>query len=140
MKISRNFDTKEFMVSKDFPEIAAKMIYPDIAIRNMELLAILLLQPIRDWIHLPLKILSGYRSIDLNKLVGGVKTSDHLAGSAVDFTFKNAKHLHDVYTFLQESDKLSHSIGQCRFYKNRNFMHISLPSKKHHSEFAIILN
>lgn len=33
----------------------------------------------------PITITSGYRSARLNKVVGGAKTSDHLAGCAVDF-------------------------------------------------------
>ena len=44
------------------------------------------LQPIRDKLGLPMTITSGYRNSQVNKLVGGVTTSQHCKGQAADFT------------------------------------------------------
>lgn len=44
-----------------------------------------LLQRVRDWYGLPIRVSSGYRSPALNAAVGGAKTSQHLTGMAVDF-------------------------------------------------------
>ncbi len=44
------------------------------------------LQPIRDKIGKPVIISSGFRNSQVNKLVGGVATSQHCKGQAVDFT------------------------------------------------------
>lgn len=44
------------------------------------------LQPIRDKIGKPMIISSGFRNSQVNKLVGGVATSQHCKGQAVDFT------------------------------------------------------
>lgn len=44
-----------------------------------------ILEPIRLLLASKLKILSGYRSFEVNKEVGGVKTSQHLNGHAADF-------------------------------------------------------
>ena len=44
------------------------------------------LQPIRDKLGKPMTISSGYRNSQVNKLVGGVSTSQHCKGQAVDFT------------------------------------------------------
>lgn len=46
------------------------------------------LQPIREKIAKPMIISSGYRNSQVNKLVGGVATSQHCKGQAVDFTVK----------------------------------------------------
>lgn len=44
------------------------------------------LEPIRELVGGPLSISSGYRSPEVNRLVGGVATSQHVLGEASDFT------------------------------------------------------
>lgn len=44
-----------------------------------------MLERIRSTLGVPIKINSGYRSLLLNKAVGGVPTSDHSRGMAADF-------------------------------------------------------
>lgn len=46
------------------------------------------LQPIREHFKSPVIITSGYRCAQVNKLVGGVSTSQHCKGQACDFTVK----------------------------------------------------
>lgn len=55
-------------------------------IQNLTTLCIRVLQPLRDWYNKPISINSGYRSIALNKAIGGSSTSQHCKGEAVDFT------------------------------------------------------
>jgi len=43
------------------------------------------LQPLRDKLKKPIVITSGYRNSTVNHLVGGVDTSQHTKGQAVDF-------------------------------------------------------
>lgn len=43
-----------------------------------------LLQPLRDKLRRPIIVTSGYRSPELNRLVGGAKNSQHVLGQAVD--------------------------------------------------------
>lgn len=60
---------------------------PDInSLDNMLDLIFYCLQPIRDKIGKPVIISSGFRNSQVNKLVGGVATSQHCKGQAVDFT------------------------------------------------------
>lgn len=42
------------------------------------------LQPLRNYLAKPITINSGYRSIQVNKAVGGVSNSQHIAGCATD--------------------------------------------------------
>ena len=44
------------------------------------------LDPLREALGEPIRITSGYRSPELNRLVGGVPTSQHLKGEAADCT------------------------------------------------------
>lgn len=53
---------------------------------NLEELINNLLDPIREKWGGPITVNSGYRCKELNKLVGGAKTSDHLYGFAADIT------------------------------------------------------
>lgn len=47
------------------------------------------LEKLREFIFRPVYIRSGFRCPDLNKHVGGVHSSQHVVGEAVDFTVKD---------------------------------------------------
>lgn len=62
---------------------------PDInSLDNMLDLIYYVLNPIRERIREPMIITSGYRNKEVNRLVGGKSTSQHLKGQAVDFIIK----------------------------------------------------
>ena len=74
-----------------------EMIFSEYAVRNrvdndptLEIIdalrdtCIKVIEPLRIAIGKPIKITSGYRSKELNKLIGGSKTSQHCFGQAVD--------------------------------------------------------
>lgn len=54
-------------------------------IANLTTLCEKILEPLRAKIGKPLIVLSGYRSQEVNKAVGGAKNSQHLTGNACDF-------------------------------------------------------
>lgn len=54
------------------------------AVANMEALIASVLDPIRELYGKPIKVSSGYRCPELNRLVGGVKKSQHVFGEAAD--------------------------------------------------------
>ena len=53
-------------------------------IENLKLLCEKVLEPIREHFGKPVTVNSAFRCPALNKAVGGVKSSDHLTGCAVD--------------------------------------------------------
>ena len=60
---------------------------PDIrALDSMLELIYYVLQPLREIIKKPMKITSGFRNSEVNRLVGGARNSQHLTGQAADFT------------------------------------------------------
>ena len=82
MRLSPNFTLEELTRSASHPEIRN---VPDMAqLRNLVLLCVRILQPLRDAIGRPVRITSGFRCPKLNKAVGGVPTSRHLTGQAAD--------------------------------------------------------
>lgn len=82
------------------------------------------------WVYIPLKtdfndikVTSGFRCWELNKLVGGVPNSQHLLGQAMDFTFNKHSNLSLAWKRLQEMN-----IDQAIRYKD--FIHVSFVSLK----------
>lgn len=84
MKLSPNFDLSEFIVSQAASRKGLDNTPPEDAIKNLGLLCENVLQPIRNKLSKPLIINSGYRSPEVNKLVGGQPTSQHILGQAAD--------------------------------------------------------
>jgi zinc D-Ala-D-Ala carboxypeptidase len=85
MQLSNNFWLHEFLRSETASR-AGRIIEEDShATKQLERLCQLVLQPIRDHLSRPITILSGYRPIWLNRLVGGSATSEHVFGRAADF-------------------------------------------------------
>lgn len=79
MKITKNFTLEEFTATS-YP--CSNMI-TDAAIENVRALCVNVLQPLRDIVG-PITVTSGYRSRELNAMVGGSATSQHLSGMAAD--------------------------------------------------------
>jgi zinc D-Ala-D-Ala carboxypeptidase len=84
MKITENFTLEEFCKS-DLAIRKGISNTPDIRItESLTNLITYVLQPLRNRLKLPITINSGYRSPELNDLVGGSKTSQHMRGEAAD--------------------------------------------------------
>lgn len=87
MRISKNYQMKEFAVSARAAAMQRSFIVPNNLQPNVVALVINLLQPISDatgWANL---ITSGYRPEWLNKLVDGSATSQHMTAEAADCNF-----------------------------------------------------
>lgn len=74
-------DSANLMRYENFPTSMTDM--KDVC-DNLMRLTILVLQPLRDYVGKPVEVLSGFRCPKVNDYVGGVKTSQHLTGNAVD--------------------------------------------------------
>lgn len=88
MKISENFDLREVEYSHTAVYLGIDNAAPHDVIANARKFAAIVLQPIREKIGMPFDVTSWYRSPQLNKAIGGVSTSAHLTGMAVDFTVR----------------------------------------------------
>lgn len=85
MKLTKDFTLEEFVRSAKAQEAGINNTIKDAQIlHNVGKLAEKILQPLRDKLGKPITISSGYRCSELNKLVGGVETSQHRKGQAAD--------------------------------------------------------
>ena len=84
MLLSKNFSLDEMVLSDTAARLGIDNTPPASAVANLRRLATTTLQPLRDAIGSPVRVLSGYRSYELNATVGGAPNSAHMQGRAAD--------------------------------------------------------
>ncbi|MBC8617132.1 DUF882 domain-containing protein [Parabacteroides faecis] len=119
-RISRDFTWEEMTYSRVAVENGL-LNEPSFEVRLLMIeLVKRLLQPLRVAYGKPIAITSGYRSPEVNRLVGGVPSSQHVKGEAADCYVPDPKVLLDVLLF----SKLP--FDQAILYKQKKFLHLSL--------------
>lgn len=90
-------------------------------VENLNKLCELVLDPAREKFSAPITVTSGYRNLELNNAVGGVKGSQHLTGCAVDLQCSNLQRLFDIL-------KTNPHIDQLLFERSKNstWLHVSI--------------
>ena len=127
MKLTDNFDYEEFVHS----DIALKYGIDNEPKRDdiKEMIKQLAqtLQKIRDRLGEPIRISSGYRCKELNDMIGGATSSDHLFGCAVDAQCSDNKKLFDLICEMAQKDEI-----KCRQIIDEHqfrWIHISINNK-----------
>jgi len=123
VKLSDHFELGEFFYSKSYPREAALLIPTEHVLDDLYALCQLILEPLRKE-YGPVVVLSGFRGVQLNQLVGGSKTSQHLRGKAVDVTCSKVRDMTSVYHWLAHSRQWP---GEVILYPRSQFVHIGLP-------------
>lgn len=70
-----------------------------------------------------IQVTSGFRCEELNKVVGGVKTSLHIQGRAADFVVSDNKIKHDLYESLA-SQEARERLRICELIEHKTYIHI----------------
>lgn len=99
---------------------------------NIKALVSNVLDPLRAMIGRPIIITSGYRSQQVNELVGGSKTSQHLSGRAADIHVQDytPQQMEMVYRTIQ----MYYDFDQLIFYPSKNIIHVSWNGDKNRQE------
>ena len=99
MKLSKNFTLDEMIrTSTGIPNIPT-----DKEIENIKMLVENVLQPLRDHMNRPIIVNSGFRSKEVNKAVGGSKTSGHMLGTAADITMGTKTLNRLMYDYIRDN-------------------------------------
>lgn len=107
---------------------------PDInSLDNLLELIFYVLQPLRDKLQKPIIITSGFRSVKVNDLVGGVSNSQHLYGQAADITV-NGMSAAQLFDFVKNSGV---EYDQC-INEHNSWVHVSY-NKGHNRKQAFRL-
>lgn len=83
-KITQHFTTEEFERSANAAKYHIDNRIPDRAKPHIEGLCRNVLEPLRQAFRQVVQITSGYRSLELNRIIGGVAGSQHCQGMAAD--------------------------------------------------------
>lgn len=128
MRITKNFSLDELYASATAARLKIDNTPSEEIKEKLDRLAKTILQPIRDKWGAPIVVTSGYRCPELNKAVGGAKTSQHMLGEAADLKVGGKtenKKLFRVIEAMVKSGKLN--VGQLIDEYGASWIHVSLP-------------
>ena len=97
-------------------------------IKNMELVAEKVFEPLREWVGAPIKVNSMFRSLELNKGIGGSISSSHLTGNAIDITSMGSKTNLEMFHYIKDNLDFDQLIWE--FGVDPIWLHVSYKSKK----------
>ena len=101
MQITKNFSLAEMTVSQEAARNGLKNVPDKKQIDSLIALCENILQPLRDRVKKPIVVSSGYRSVTINRRIGGSAASQHCKGEAADFTISGMSVDEGVKLILQ---------------------------------------
>jgi len=107
-------------------------------IKNMELIAEKVFEPLRDWVKYPIRINSMFRSEDLNRGIKGAPRSQHLTGNAIDLTSMGGKSNLEMFHYIKDNldfDQLIWEFGS----ENPRWLHVSYKNKKDNRKQVLVI-
>lgn len=135
MKLSPHFQLEEFTRSETAKRLKIDNTPTNEEVKNLQVLCIYLLEPLRNYLGRPIIITSGYRSAKLNKAVGGATSSYHIRGMAADIRIASVDEAKKAGDFLVKLDKLDQVILEVRH--NAMWLHIGWALFPRHEFFTI---
>jgi len=100
-------------------------------IAAMKLLAEKIFEPLRKWVGGPIKVNSFFRSEALNEAIGGVSSSQHCKGQAIDIDDVYGKKTNaDMYHWIQTNLNYDQMIWEFGTDIQPNWIHISYVSEE----------
>ena len=129
--ISNHISYKEGVYSTTATRRGIDNVPNDEQLANMELIAKKVFEPLRKWVNGPIKINSFFRSVKLNKAIGGSSKSQHCKGQAMDIddTFKVVANS-EMYHYIKENLDFDQLIWEFGDDDNPNWVHVSYVSKE----------
>ena len=123
MNLSKNFTLKEMTMSTTAMRLGIDNDPSLDVVVNLMKLANNVLQPLRDHMKQAIRINSGYRSEELNKKVGGSKTSQHCKGEAADISCdgRNA----DMFKYIKDNLEFDQLIWEYGDTNTPDWVHVS---------------
>lgn len=118
MNLSKNFTLEELTVtSSGLPNVPTEM-----EIEKLTQLVNNILQPLLDMLGKPIKVNSGFRSLAVNKAIGGAATSQHCKGEAADIETDNNA---ELFSTIREHFSFDQLIWEGGNDSQPNWVHVS---------------
>ena len=106
-------------------------------IKNMELVAEKVFEPLREWVDSPIRVNSMFRSEDLNRGIKGAPRSQHLTGNAIDLTSMGGKSNLEMFHYIKDNldfDQLIWEFG----VEDPQWLHVSYKNKKDNRKQVLV--
>jgi hypothetical protein len=100
MKLSHNFSLEEFTFSNTAIRKGIDNTPDEKHIANLQALCVHILQPLRDKLGKEVRINSGYRCKELNRVIGGARNSQHIEGKAADIQIIDTN-VEELFQFIK---------------------------------------
>ena len=131
MRAAPDFTFDELIRSATAERLGIDNLPPPEEMDNLRLLAIKILQPLRDAWQRPIIVTSGYRSPALNKALGGARNSQHLMGQAADICATDPADNKALFlTAVRLIQEGTLQVGQLIDEYAYQWIHISLPTPR----------
>ena len=129
--ISKHISYKEGVYSNTATRIGINNTPNDEQLKNMELVAEEVFEPLREYVNGPIKINSFFRCPELNKAIGGSGKSQHCHGQAIDIddTFGKATNA-EMYHFIKDHLDFDQMIWEFGDDDNPDWVHVSYVSEE----------
>lgn len=123
MNLTANFTLEELIASETARKNGWSNLPDATCVSNLYSLCSIVLQPLRDFVKVPVIVTSGYRSAQLNTAVGGVSDSYHLVGLAADIRGGDLEDTTLIYNYLYQYRNYDKAIVY--YYRQSNmFIHV----------------
>ena len=128
-KISKHISWKEGTFSNTAKSLKINNKPTKEIIKNMDLVADKVFEPLREWVDGAIRVNSFYRCEELNTALRGSKNSSHIKGQAIDIDSLGKKTNAEMYEYIKDNldfDLLIWEFGEV----DPKWLHISYVSKK----------
>jgi zinc D-Ala-D-Ala carboxypeptidase len=132
MKLSKNFTLEELFHSDTALAQGIDNVSNDkVILLNLMALVCNVLQPVRTLMNQSFKIRSGYRSPELNKLIGSSSNSQHTKGQAVDIQCADIDRLFD--------ELKNYDVDQCikEDKRGNRWVHVSYSIESNRNQYML---
>jgi hypothetical protein len=129
-KISKHISYKEATHSNTATRRGIANIPNDTQLKAMKTLAEKVFEPIRIHFNEPIRITSFFRSVALNKQIGGSQKSQHCKGEAIDLVAMNGITNKQVYDYIKKNLVFDQLIWEFGTDKNPDWVHVSYTTTK----------
>ena len=128
-KISKHINGREATESYTAKRKGIENIPNEYQLTNMVGVAENVFEPLRDWVRGPIKINSFFRSVDLNKAIGGSSKSQHCQGRAIDIDdVYGHKTNAEMYNYIKNNLDFDQLIWEFGTDDNPDWLHVSYVS------------
>ena len=132
--ISKHITFKEATQSNTAIRFGIKNNPNSIELESMKLVANELFEPLREWYGKPIKINSFFRCEELNKKVGGSKTSGHVLGNSIDIDAGSVEENKKLFNYIKDNLIFDQLINEYNF----SWVHISYKKNANRKQILVI--